>query len=283
MLAQAVNDSLVIEVWQNIAAGVKLAANRLLWSDIGGLYIDNETTTLSPQDGNAWAVRANLTDSTSKITSISSNLQKRWTKFGAPAPEAADAISPFISSFELETHFLALEPTRALDLIRFMWADFMLDDPRMTNSTFIEGYSTTGELHYAPYTNDPRISHAHGWATGPTSLLTFYVAGIQLLEAGGSKWLIAPQFGDLRSVQSGFETSLGQFTSSWELDKTRITLSFSAPTGTKGSIMLMVPECTSSVRVTDAEKQSVQSTSRDGRVTVDNLQGGRYRFLFECE
>ena len=47
----------------------------------------------------------------------------------------------------------------------------MLDDPRMTNSTFVEGYSATGELHYA-YTNDPRISHAHGWATGPTSSLT---------------------------------------------------------------------------------------------------------------
>ena len=32
-----------------------------------------------------------------------------------------------------------------------------------------------GELHYAPYSNDPRISHAHGWATGPTSSLTVSV------------------------------------------------------------------------------------------------------------
>jgi hypothetical protein len=32
----------------------------------------------------------------------------------------------------------------------------MLDDPRMTNSTFIEGYSSDGSLHYAPYKNDPR-------------------------------------------------------------------------------------------------------------------------------
>ena len=62
----------------------------------------------------------------------------------------------------------------------------MLDDPRMTNSTFIEGYSTNGDLHYAPYTNDPRVSHAHGWSTGPTSALTFSVAGVQIVEAGGT-------------------------------------------------------------------------------------------------
>lgn len=39
----------------------------------------------------------------------------------------------------------------------------------MTNSTFIEGYSTTGELHYAPYTNDPRISHGKSCVAYPTT------------------------------------------------------------------------------------------------------------------
>jgi hypothetical protein len=38
----------------------------------------------------------------------------------------------------------------------------MLDDPRMTNSTFIEGYASTGELHYVPYKDDPTISFSHG-------------------------------------------------------------------------------------------------------------------------
>ena len=82
-------------------------------------------------------------------------------------------MSPFISGFELEAHFTANRTTAALTLIRNMWADFVLDDPRMTNSTFIEGYSTSGELHYAPYGDeDARISLAHGWGTGPTSSLT---------------------------------------------------------------------------------------------------------------
>lgn len=40
--------------------------------------------------------------------------------------------------------------------MRLQWGDFMLDDPRMTNSTFIEGYSADGSLHYAPYPDDAR-------------------------------------------------------------------------------------------------------------------------------
>lgn len=276
------NDSSVTHSWKNIADTIKASANSLLWSSTDGLYIDNETTTLSPQDGNAWAVRANLTDSPSKIASISSHLQERWTPFGAPAPEAADAISPFISGFELQAHFLAEEPKRALDLIRMMWSDFMLDDPRMTNSTFIEGYSTTGALHYAPYSNDPRISHSHGWATGPTSSLSFYVAGIQLLSTSGSQWLMAPQLGDLEFAEGGFETALGMFTSSWKLVSTGLSFNFSAPAGTTGSISVLLPNCRSHIRLTDQHSHVIPSKQSNGRVTVDGLVGGAYRFSLVC-
>ena len=81
-------------------------------------------------------------------------------------------MSPFASGFELEAHFIANRTETALSLIRNMWADVMLDDPRMTNSTFIEGYSTSGEIHYPPYNLDARISFAHGWSSGPTGSLT---------------------------------------------------------------------------------------------------------------
>lgn len=92
-------------------------------------------------------------------------------------PQAGEplTISPFISSFELEAHFLASAPQTALDLIRLQWG-FMLNDPRMTNSTFIEGYSADGSLHYAPYTNDPRVSHAHGFVL-PSPLSPFISLG----------------------------------------------------------------------------------------------------------
>lgn len=170
-LATLQNDTTTAARWTQLAQRIQAAAIPLLWQPTVGLFRDNETTTLAPQDGNAWAVKSGLVASPSQISQISQGLEARWGAYGAPAPEAADAVSPFISGFELEAHFAANRTRAALALVRNMWADFMLDDPRMTNSTFIEGYSTSGALHYAPYSDDARISHAHGWATGPTSSL----------------------------------------------------------------------------------------------------------------
>ena len=69
-----------------------------------------------------------------------------------------------------------------------MWGDFMLDNPRMTNSTFNEGYDVSGALHYPAYEDDARISHAHGWSTGPLLALTNYAAGLHVLNS--SNWLV---------------------------------------------------------------------------------------------
>lgn len=242
-LATLLNDSASVELWTIKAAAIKSAANTLLWNATTGLYHDNETTLLSPQDGNAWAVKANLTLDSAQSLAISQALQARWGIYGAPAPEAGTplTISPFIGSFELETHLLASQTQAALDLIRLQWADFMLDDPRMTNSTFIEGYSADGSLHYAPYTNDPRVSHAHGWSTGPTSLLSFYVAGIQLTSGAGRTWSIVPAVGDLTSVEAGFETPLGRFENAITVDGvngTIVEMQFSTPAGTTGTVSL---------------------------------------------
>lgn len=257
------------------------------------MYRDNETTSFNPQDGNAWAVVSNLTLNSSQTESISSNLISRWTPYGAPAPEAADAISPFISGFELQAHLLAGNATAAIELMRLMWG-FMLDDPRMTNSSFIEGYSTSGELHYAPYTNDPRISHAHGWATGPTSTLTFRVAGIMLTSAGGQTWTMAPNWGDLTEVEAGFRTSLGTFAVSITRDtptSDAFEMDFDTPEGTLGGVSIPQPSCAGTLVLSDRSNlgsdmtlnvQRSGGTSR-GRVEVDSLTGGSWHASFVCE
>lgn len=239
-LGQTLNESSsLLDSWSTTAAKIKTAANSLLWDETAGLYKDNETTTLHPQDGNCWAIIANLTDSDSKNTQISSSLAARWGTYGAPAIEAADAVSPFISGFELQAHLIAGNASAALDLMRLEWG-FMLDDPRMTNSTFIEGYASDGTLHYAPYTNDPRVSHAHGWATGPTSTLTFYIGGIHLTGSSGVTWTLSPKLGDLTFVDTGFETSLGSFASQVNASSGGdITgFKFTTPKGTSGSVSL---------------------------------------------
>lgn len=94
---------------------------------------------------------------------VSDALKARWVRpCGAPAVEAGQTISPFTTGFELQAHYVAGHPDYATDLMEFMWADYMLDDPRMTNSTFIEGFSTDGTPLYPVYNYDPRVSHAHG-------------------------------------------------------------------------------------------------------------------------
>ncbi|GLA37017.1 hypothetical protein AnigIFM63309_003516 [Aspergillus niger] len=237
-LAQTLNDNAPIRNWTTTAARIKTVANELLWDDKNGLYTDNETTTLHPQDGNSWAVKANLTLSANQSAIVSESLAARWGPYGAPAPEAGATVSPFIGGFELQAHYQAGQPDRALDLLRLQWG-FMLDDPRMTNSTFIEGYSTDGSLAYAPYTNTPRVSHAHGWATGPTSALTIYTAGLRVTGPAGATWLYKPQPGNLTQVEAGFSTRLGSFASSFSRSGGRYQeLSFSTPNGTTGSVEL---------------------------------------------
>jgi hypothetical protein len=286
-LASALNDTANISSWQQTAERIKTAANDLLWDEQEGMYRDNETATLMPQDGNAWAVVANLTLNSTQTSRISQNLVARWTPYGAPAPEAEDAISPFISGFELQTHFLAQNTTAALALMRLQWG-FMLDDPRMTNSTFIEGYSTSGELHYAPYLNDARISHAHGWATGPTSSLTQYVAGVQLLTAGGATWRVAPSLGDLTFADAGFKTSLGFFGARTQvLGKESVVLEFEAPEGTVGEVRVPVLGCKGRLVMRGTEGLGgdvvVEVREGQGSVDVEDVKGGRWTATFRCE
>lgn len=237
-LAQELNHPSTATTWNQIAARIKTAANQLLWDDQAGLYRDNETTTLHPQDGNAWAIKANLTSSPKQISTISQALQSRWGPYGAPAPEAGQTISPFIGGFELQAHYLADQPAAALNLMRLQWG-FMLQDARMTQSSFIEGYSTDGSIHYAPYSNDARISHAHGWSTGPTSALSTYAAGIQLMGPAGAEWRIAPQPGNLTHVDAGLTTGRGQFAVRFQRQTGRYeTFSFQTPSATRGDVVL---------------------------------------------
>jgi len=288
-LAAALNDTSVVERYTNAAAGIKSAANNVLWNETAGLFKDNETTTLMPQDGNSWAVVSNLTDSPAKNTAISAGLAARWTPYGAPAVEAANAVSPFISGFELHMHILAGNVTAALDLLRLEWG-FMLDDPRMTNSTFIEGYQDDGVLHYAPYTNDPRVSHAHGWATGPTAVLSMYIAGLQLTSAGGKTWKVAPVLGNLTTTDTGFQTPLGSFAAQTNVTANGgINIDFSTPADTTGVVAIPFPGC-SGVMTLEEVNGACEGVTVDvvgeqeptGDIEVDGLSGGDWQLRFQC-
>jgi hypothetical protein len=127
-------------------------------------------------------------------------------------------VSPFVTSVELRAHFLVGETARALDLLRRTWG-WYLRHPNGTQSTMIEGYRTDGGWGYRAqrgYRNDASyVSHAHGWSTGPTSALTNFVAGIDVLDRAGARWGFNPQFGGLSFAEAGFVTPLGKYRSRW--------------------------------------------------------------------
>ena len=105
----------------------------------------------------------------------------------------------------------------------------------------LEGYYDDGSFRYQ---NDgyndvgSYPSHAHGWSTGPTDALISYVLGLRLTAPGGTSWTLAPQFGDLESVQGGFTTPLGKFSARWTLIAGGYELSYTVPADTDGTLVL---------------------------------------------
>ena len=57
-----------------------------------------------------------------------------------------------------------------------------------------------------------RHSLCHGWASGPTSWLSEYVLGVQVVEPGCRAVRITPHLGDLKWVEGTFPTPQGVIT-----------------------------------------------------------------------
>lgn len=272
------NDTSDLASWTTSAAGIPPAANELLWDDAANLFWDNDTQkVLHPQDGNAWAIISGVANGT-RAAAISDSLSGRWIRpYGAPAPEGGATISPFVSGFEVQAHYKVGRADRAVDLVEFMWADFMLDDPRMTNSSFIEGYSNDGRLAYPAYPdNDARVSHAHGWSTGPTSSLSFLGAGLQLTTAAGQTWKIAPALGGVESLEAGYETPLGVFAVDWHNTTSGFTGSFETPETTSGTFEVLVTPGWTKLSLTGPSGTTEADITNESVASVEDLAGGKY-------
>ncbi len=209
-LADAEGDATLAASYRSQAATLKARINAVLWDASRGAYKDNPTSTLYPQDGNALAVWFGAVDAASKAKSISYVLNENWNTIGSRGPEftfgtGTPRISTFAGSMELMSHFQAGYDRRALDMIRQEWG-FMLNRETGPQSTFWEGFESGGNLAY----QGSFTSSAHGWGTGPTSALTFYVLGIQPETAAGAKYRVVPHPGDLTHVEGNLTLSAGQ-------------------------------------------------------------------------
>ncbi|PIG89946.1 bacterial alpha-L-rhamnosidase domain protein [Aspergillus arachidicola] len=282
-LASWAGSSSLTDKWNAQATDLVQSINEYCWDDEYGAFKDNATATaLHPQDANSLALLYGIVDP-DRASRISKNLLQNWTPIGAETPELPNNISPFISSFEIQGHFKIGQSARALELIRRSWG-WYLNNPNGTESTVIEGYLVDGSFGYRSdrgYSHDPSyVSHAHGWSAGPTNALTTYILGLSITSPRGLTWKIAPQFGDLKTVEGGFTTSLGKFQASWDKSPDGYTLQFSVPPGTKGNLTLPY--------VRSSEKPSITIDGNniykgvyyvDDTATITVSGGGRHRVV----
>jgi hypothetical protein len=210
-LASIAGDSTARSVYSLTAASVRSAINLHLWDAGAGMYMDVPGSSLHPQDGNSLAVWFEIPDSTAKSVSISTALKGRWNQFGAATPERSNAIGNFPGSMEVMAHFVAGDDATALSLIRLQWG-YMLSSPNGTGSTFWEGYLQDGSFDYG----GPYMSLAHGWATGPTSALTNYVAGIGPELSSTVPFHVIPHPGGLTQVSATVSLPDGKVSTFWK-------------------------------------------------------------------
>lgn len=281
-LAAIMNDRSETSNWEALAAGIPTAANSILWDSSISLYRENDTisdgssASSYPQDGMSWANIAGIA-SGSRADAVSNALKALWVRpYGAPAVEAGETISPFTTGFELQAHYMAGHSDYAVDLMEFMWADYMLDDPRMTNSSFIEGFATDGTPLYPVYNYDPRVSHAHGWSSAPTSMLTFYGGGLTMTSAAGQTWKVAPALGGLKTVQTSYETPLGSFATNWANSTRGLSGTFVTPDSTTGELSIPLANGSEKLILTGAEGSQEFQVTGLSVLTTTGLRGGEY-------
>lgn len=156
---------------------------------------------------------------------------------GLMKPEEADrkylavngghGFSTFYGYYMLRAMAVAGNYQGALDVIRQFWGA-MLDLGATTfwedfNLDWLPGASRIDELvpagqkdihgDYGAYCYKGfRHSLCHGWASGPTSWLSEYVLGVQVVEPGCRVVRITPHLGDLEWVEGTFPTPYGQIT-----------------------------------------------------------------------
>jgi Bacterial alpha-L-rhamnosidase 6 hairpin glycosidase domain len=270
-LAQVEGDNALAALYTQKASILKSAANTYLWDPSTGEYRDNPTSSLYPQDGNSLAVWYRLIDSPGKAASISQALTRNWNSYGAQTPEKTGAIGTFPGSMEVQAHFAAADDQIGLELIRREWG-YMINNPLSTHSSFWEGYLNDGSFDYS----GTYMSHAHGWATGPTSALTFNVLGVSPDETNTHGYHFIPHPGDLTDVEGRLTIPVGPITASWRRDLSSQTFDqqLTAPVDSSG--VLGVPTFGHRTRVY-INGQLVWN--RDHAIHSDAHTDGRYVYI----
>ena len=117
------------------------------------------------------------------------------------------------------------------------WEDFDIDWTKnaarideLVPKGKVDVHKTYGDYCYKVY----RHSFCHGWASGPTTLLSRHVLGVKVLEPGCKKVAIEPHLGNLKWAKGTFPTPYGVIEISHEVnEKGKVISKVKAPKGVK--------------------------------------------------
>lgn len=285
-LAAAAGDTALASSYAERAGALKTAINTYFWDAAAGAYRFYPDSSIYPQAGNSLAVWWGLADQ-SQAGSISAYLTGNWNAQGSTAPENKGNPGVFSGSMEVMAHFAAggvAGDQAGIDLIKREWG-YMLNNPQGTGSTFWESYRSgdTPCLFCSNY-----VSLAHGWATGPTPALTYYVLGIDPDGVGGSSYRFAPHVADLTFAQGRLNITRGAISAGWRIGQAGTYSAWlDAPHGTTGEAG--VPTLGATVRVfvngqlvwngTQAvgwAGERYGAHADGGYIDLSNLAGGHY-------
>ncbi|KAJ5317845.1 hypothetical protein PENANT_c004G01211 [Penicillium antarcticum] len=250
-LADNVGEAATSAHWRFVAAGVSKAINKRLWSNNLGTY-GISTTSLNETSiaGTAWAILADVADSTQAESAIAalSSLRNGIGYKTLSTTESSAELSPFISGFLLEallkhsrniTAPSAATTAAISTLLSGLWPA-MIDNDEYYTGTSWEYVFPDGRPGLDLYT-----SHAHPWGAAPTFVLTEYVLGVQPTAPGFSEWVFKPAVltPGVSWARGRVPTPHGSIEASWKLreEVKEVDLRICSPRETKGTVFLAIP------------------------------------------
>jgi len=200
----------------------------------GTYYLSESDHSTFAQDANALSVLFGITPA-GRVPGILSTLKTLWGPHGSEpfsGTTYSNLISPYITAYEVEADYLAGDTADAEHLMHLTW-DQMTDpqNPFFTG-TMWENIGPDGTA------TEARTSLAHGWASGPTPILTGYALGVQPVNPGYQTFTVAPHPGSLRWAEGAVPTPYGRILVRWTRDGHRFSLTVAVPAQTTAFIEL---------------------------------------------
>jgi len=221
--------------YDQTAGHVRDAINASLLNPATGTYYLSESDhTTFAQDANTLSVLFGIAPA-SQVPAILTALKTLWGPHGSEpfsGTTYSNLISPYITAYEVEADYLAGDAADAERLTHLTWDQMTDRDNPFFTGTMWENIGPDGTA------TESRTSLAHGWASGPTPIMTSYVLGVQAADPGYQTFTVAPQPGSLRWAQGAVPTPYGPILVRWKKTGPLFSLTIAVPAETTALITL---------------------------------------------